>query len=80
VEKLNGISGVIAAAIEEQTATTNEISRVMVESRKGVAKIAGTIKAVSEAANASNVSSEQTLTASKELAQLADKLSAMVKK
>ncbi len=80
VEKLNGISGVIAAAVEEQTATTNEISRVVVESKKGVESIAGTIKTVSTAANESSASSSQTLSASKELALLAEKLSALVKR
>lgn len=80
VEKLNGISGVIATAVEEQTATTNEISRVVVESKKGVESIANTVKTVSMAASASNASSNQTLSASKELAQLADTLSALVKR
>jgi len=78
VEKLNGLSGVVATAVEEQTATTNEISRVVVESKKGVESIAGTIKTVSMAANASSASSHQTLSASKELAQLAERLSALV--
>lgn len=80
VEKLNGISGVIAAAVEEQTATTNEISRVVVQSQKGVESIAGTIKSVSGAANESTISSNQTLTASKELANLAETLMALTKK
>ena len=80
VEKLNSISGVIAAAVEEQTATTNEISRVVVESKKGVESIASTIKTVSMAANESKVSSSQTLSASQELAHLAEKLSELVRK
>ena len=80
VEKLNGISGVIAAAVEEQTATTNEISRVVVESRKGVESIANTVKTVSVAANESTVASNQTLEASRELANLAEKLAALVAK
>ncbi len=80
VEKLNGISGVIAAAVEEQTATTNEISRVIVQSKKGVESIAETVKIVSIAANENTTSSNQTLTASRELAQLAEKLNALVKK
>jgi methyl-accepting chemotaxis protein len=71
---------VIAAAVEEQTATTNEISRVVLESKKGVESIASTIKMVSGAATESTASCEQTLGASKELAQLAEKLSALVKK
>jgi methyl-accepting chemotaxis protein len=80
VEKLNGISGVIAAAVEEQTATTNEISRVVLQSKKGVENIAATIKNVSMAANESTISSGQTLAASKELAQLAEKLTSLTKK
>ena len=80
VEKLNGISGVIAAAVEEQTATTNEVSRVVVESKKGVEAIASTIRQVSGAATESMASSTQTLGASKELSQLAERLTALVKK
>lgn len=79
VEKLNGISGVIAAAVEEQTATTNEVSRVVVEAKQGMESIADTIKMVSMAANESTTSSGQTLTASKDLAQLADRLTTLVK-
>jgi methyl-accepting chemotaxis protein len=78
VEKLNGISGVIAAAVEEQTATTNEISRVVVQSKQGVESIANTVKTVSIAANENTTSSNQTLAASRELAQLAEKLNALV--
>jgi methyl-accepting chemotaxis protein len=79
VEKLNGISGVIAAAVEEQTATTNEVSRVVVESKKGVESIASTIKIVSIASNESSTASGQTLQASKDLAQLAERLTALIK-
>lgn len=79
VEKLNGISGVIAAAVEEQTATTNEVSRVVVEAKQGMESIADTIKLVSMAANESTTASDQTLTASKDLAQLADRLTTLVK-
>ncbi|MGZ3768340.1 MAG: methyl-accepting chemotaxis protein [Bdellovibrio sp.] len=79
VEKLNGLSGVVAAAVEEQTATTNEISRVVVESKKGVENIAEIVKTVSMAANASNVSSNQTLSASRELGLLAEKMSELAK-
>lgn len=80
VERLNGISGVIAAAVEEQTATTNEISRVVVESKTAVESVAETIKTVSMAASESSVSSGQTLSASKELAQLAVSLTALISK
>jgi methyl-accepting chemotaxis protein len=79
VEKLNGISGSIAVAVEEQTATTNEISRVVLESKKGVESIAVTVRTVSQAANESSASSTQTLSASKELAKLAESLKALIK-
>jgi len=80
VEKLNGISGVIAAAVEEQTATTNEISRVVVQSKRGVESITENIKLVSLAASESHTSSTQTLVASRELAQLAEKLTQLTKR
>lgn len=80
VEKLNSLSGAIATAVEEQTATTNEISRVVVESRKGVESIANTIKTVSKAAQESSAGSHQTLDASKGLSELSLKLTALIKK
>ena len=79
IEKLNSISSVIAAAVEEQTATTNEISRVIVESKKGIESIAKTVKTVSAASQESTASSTQTLAASKELTILAEKLTALLK-
>lgn len=80
VEKLNSISGIIATAVEEQTATTNEISRVVVESKRGVEGIANTVKSVSMAASESSVGSNQTLEASKGLADLSLRLTALIKK
>jgi methyl-accepting chemotaxis protein len=79
VDKLNGLTGVVAAAIEEQTATTNEISRVVLASKQEVDNIAETIKSVSVAANENSVGASQSLTASKEVAILADKLFMLVK-
>lgn len=80
VDKLNSLSSVVATAVEEQNATTNEISRVVVESKKGVEAIADTIRNVSAAANSNSSSAQQMLNASKELAVLAEKLSALVAK
>lgn len=80
VEKLNGIAGVIAAAVEEQTATTNEISRVVIQSKKGVESIAGTVKMVSMASTESTAASNQTLEASKALSQIAQRLTNLVRK
>lgn len=80
IEKLNGLSGVIATAVEEQTATTHEIARVVVESKKGVESIANTVKVVSVAANESFVGSSQTLDASKGLSELSVKLLSLIKR
>lgn len=80
IEQINGISMTIAAAVEEQTATTNEVSRVMQESNSAVDGIAQTIKAVAGAAQESTVGAEQTLSAAKNLSQLAAKLKDLVKK
>lgn len=80
IEKLNGISVSIAAAVEEQTATTNEVSRVVQESSKGVESIASTIRVVASAANQSAAGASQTLAAAKSLSELATKLAELVKK
>jgi len=80
IEKLNGISVSIAAAVEEQTATTNEVSRVVQESSKGVESISSTVKAVASAANQSSEGAAQTLTAAESLSNLATKLADLVKR
>jgi methyl-accepting chemotaxis protein len=80
IEKLNGISISIAAAVEEQTATTNEVSRVVQESSKGVGSIAETVKIVAAAAQQSSAGATQTLAAARSLADLATKLKELVKK
>lgn len=79
IEKLNSISVAIAAAIEEQTATANEVARVVKESNRGVDGIADVVRNVSGAAQQSNIGSAQTLEAAKSLAVLAEKLKSMVK-
>ena len=79
MEKLNSISGAIAAAVEEQTATTNEVSRVIGESRQGVESITHTIREVSGAAVQSAQKCEETLKSSEVLSTLAEKLRTLVK-
>lgn len=79
IEKLNSISMAIAASIEEQTATTNEVARVVKVSNKGVEGIAEVVKSVSEAAKQSSAGASQTMEAAKSLALLADRLRHLVK-
>ncbi|MDX9730685.1 MAG: methyl-accepting chemotaxis protein, partial [Bdellovibrionales bacterium] len=80
IEKLNELSVIVAAAVEEQTATTNEISRVVGRSQMAVDSIASSIQVLSETAGTSSDNSDHTLSAANELASLAEKLSALVDK
>jgi methyl-accepting chemotaxis protein len=80
VDKLSSISGTIAAAVEEQTATTNEVSRVVQQASKSVQGISNNIRSVSHAAEEGSISASQTLDASKGLTDLAEKLKEVVEK
>lgn len=79
MDKLNVISGAIAAAVEEQTASTNEVSRVITESKKGVDSIFNTIKDVSCGAEENAKTCKETLDAASGLAKLADQLQGLFK-
>jgi len=80
IEQINGISMTIAAAVEEQTATTNEVSRVMQESTSAVDGITQIVRSVSVAAKESETGANQTLEAAKGLSLLAVKLRELVKR
>lgn len=80
IEKLNGIASAIAASVEEQSATTNEVSRVVQESSKGVLSITENIKVVSLAAKETFTGSGQVITAAKSLSELAARLDGLVKR
>ncbi len=80
IEQINGISLTIAAAVEEQTATTNEVSRVMRESSSAVDGITHIVRSVSSAAQESATGASQTLDAAKGLSEIAAKLRELVKK
>lgn len=80
IEQLNNISMSISASVEEQTATTNEVTRIVVESSKAVGDVASTIKEVSQMSNESSIGASQAMEASKNLSILATELSSLVKK
>src|SRR3954469_5125659 len=61
----------IASAVEEQTATTNEMSRSVQEAATGTAEIAGNITGVSAAADSTTQALTQTRTAVDELSRMA---------
>ncbi|WGL59126.1 PAS domain-containing methyl-accepting chemotaxis protein [Pigmentibacter sp. JX0631] len=79
IEKLNSIATAIAASVEEQAATTNEVARIVQQSAEGVANITQNIKVVSEAAVQTSNGSSQVLISAKSLSELASKLDVLVK-
>ena len=79
VDKLNGISGTIAVAVEQQTATTNEVSRVVQSASRNVEDISKNVRSVSSAADKNSTAAQQTLAASSSLSELADRLKDVVK-
>ena len=80
INQVNDISNTIASAVEEQTATTNEIGRNVAEAAKGSAEIAQNICAVATAAKSTTEGAGNTRTAGEELARMAGELTRLVSK
>jgi methyl-accepting chemotaxis protein len=78
ISQINDIQNTIASAVEEQTATTNEIARNASEAAKGSTEISRNIVNVSEAARSTTEGASNTLTAAQELARLASELMQVV--
>ncbi len=76
--QINDISNTIASSVEEQTATTNEISRNVQEGAKGGAQVAENIVAVAQAAKSTTQGANDTQTAAGELARMAADLQKVV--
>lgn len=74
IEKINGYAGNIAASVEEQAATTNEVTRIVTESAEGVRQINENISQVSEAASVTGKDASNAQKSAKMLAELAIKL------
>jgi len=67
INKISEISGAIAAAVEEQGATTQEISRNVSEAAKGTSEVASSITDVSRGANETGAASSQVFSSAKQL-------------
>ncbi|MEU2351027.1 methyl-accepting chemotaxis protein [Modestobacter sp. NPDC049651] len=78
IGSINDFQLTIASAVEEQTATTNEMSRSVQEAAGGSTAIAGNITGVSTAAGATTEALGQTRVAVDELARMAADLRAGV--
>ncbi|HKI31568.1 MAG TPA: methyl-accepting chemotaxis protein [Gemmataceae bacterium] len=78
IDKVNDISSTIAGAVEEQTATTNEMGRNVAEAAKGSGEIAQNITTVAQAAGSTTEGAGNAQKAASELARMAAELQELV--
>jgi len=80
IDALSHSSSSISAAVEQQSATMGELSRIVSESNQAVENVSQSISFVSKSAVDSKIAAEQTLVASRDLYNLSENLSTLVKK
>jgi hypothetical protein len=78
INQINDISATIAAAVEEQSATTNEMTRNASEAAAGAGDISATIGAVAESANGTSTRAQESQKAAQDLAEIAAQLSQLM--
>ena len=78
INQINEFQGTIASAVEEQTATTNEMSRNLVEVAKGSVDIADNISSLTQAAESTSRGAADTLRSSQDSARMAAELQTLV--
>ena len=78
INQINDISATIAAAVEEQSATTTEMTRNATEAASGAGDISDNIGRVAQAANGTSSRAQESEKAAQELATIADELSKLM--
>jgi methyl-accepting chemotaxis protein len=78
IQRINGIQLTISSAVEEQTATTQEMNRTLADAAGGAGDIAATINAVSAAAQRTTATVGDTRKSADELASTAGQLQTLV--
>jgi methyl-accepting chemotaxis protein len=78
IERINSIQLTIASAVEEQTATTEEMNRTLAHAATGAGDIAGSISGVSDAARRTTDSAGETRQAAADLAGMSDQMQGLV--
>ncbi len=78
ISRVNAISATIASAVEEQSATTNEISRNVTEAAEGSSEITLNIASVAKAAQSTTEGANNTQQAAAELSRMASELQKVV--
>ena len=74
IAQINDISNTIASAVEEQTATANEMSRNVAEAAKGTAEIAQNITSVAQAAQSTSQGATNCQQAAVKMSRMAEEL------
>ncbi|WP_380159751.1 methyl-accepting chemotaxis protein [Kineococcus sp. R86509] len=78
ISRINAFQTTIAAAVEEQSATTREMSRSVAEAATGSSQIAVTIETVASAVQETSAGVRSTREASEDLAGMAERLKTVV--
>jgi methyl-accepting chemotaxis protein len=78
INRINDISTTIATAVEEQSATTNEMSRNVTEAAKGSEAITQNISGVTQAAQSTSSSAHDSQKAAAQLAEMSTRLRQLV--
>ncbi len=78
INQINDISSTIATAVEEQSATTNEMSRNVADAAKGASEITRNIAGVSQAAQGTSTSAQESMKAAHKLAEMSTELRGLV--
>ena len=80
IESVNDYQTMIASAVEEQTATTSEMSRNVSEAADGTTQIADNLRSVATVAEQSDAGSSRTREAADQLAEVSRTLQDIVKR
>jgi methyl-accepting chemotaxis protein len=78
ISQVNQISGTIAAAVEEQSATASEMSRNLTDAAKGSGEVAQNISGVAQAAHNTSQGATDSLKAAQQLAKMSTQLRGLV--
>jgi methyl-accepting chemotaxis protein len=78
IDQVNSISATIATAVEEQSATTSEMSRNLTEAAKGSGEVAQNIHGVAQAAQNTSHGATDSQKAAKSLAEMSTQLRELV--
>jgi hypothetical protein len=78
IRRINDMQGIIATAVEEQSATSNEMSRSIAKAAAGSASISSNLEGVASAARNTSGGASETQTVAQRLSDMARELQELV--